>query len=561
MKRFACSSRLVDCEGGRVVSFLEARRVVAQFAGGPEYRFLFALSGTPEPFALYLQAAGATRGLTARPRFLPFNTLHQHLATDAGGETAVYLLLPWDLAPEADWRSGVPVTRTEVADLVERAERVSAALQRRTTARFLYLPAPLPPVVGFRQGERELAAALAAIAARLGALAIPAEAFSLGALFSSGCPVGGAWLGRVADMAVGALADAEKPAAKVLVTDLDNTLWSGVIAEDGAEGIDYRPQGAGYRHYVYQGLLARLRREGALLAAVSRNDLGVVLPPLRSGGMPLGEADFVAVVASYHAKSAQIGQLAAQLNLGLDSFVFIDDNPVELEEVQQALPAVLSVPFPRHDDELPGFLDRVSTLFERRELTAEDQERTEMYRRRLEVAAPVEAAGSDLTEFLRGLQMRLTVHDRSTGDRTRAVQLINKTNQFNANGRRWTAEEISAVLARGGRLFGASLADRSGSHGEIISCLIGPDGVIEAFVMSCRVFQRRVELGFLTALVGRNVVPIAVRYARTDRNEPFTRFVGDPAFGLAAEEPLQFDAAAFAIAHAEVLDLFEVTWD
>ena len=543
------------------MNFLEARRLLAGFPGGPELPFLFGLSGTADPFRLYLEAAGARRGRSTRPTFLPFNTLHQHLASEPPGVAEVFLLLPWDLVADADWRSGVPTSRTEIAGAIRGAERVASRLRDRPNAKVLYLPGPIPPVVGHAEGAHALRMGLSAIAADIGAIALPPDAFSLGAYFASGCPVGGAWLGRVADIAVGALADPAHTPAKVLVTDLDNTLWAGVIAEDGADGIEYRPEGAGYRHYVYQSLLARLRREGVLLAAVSRNDLAVVLPPLRGGGMPLGEDDFVAVVASYHAKSAQIGQLATQLNLGLDAFVFIDDNPVEREEVQQALPSVRSLPFPGHDDELPGFLDQVAALFERRDLTAEDQERTELYRRRLEGAAPVEASGSDLTQFLRGLEMRLTIHDRSTGDRTRAIQLISKTNQFNANGRRWTAEEISAVLARGGRLFGASLADRSGSHGEIISCLLGPEQGIEAFVMSCRVFQRRVEHAFLAALARMGAATAAVRFARTDRNEPFARFVQDPAFGPVDGDTLPFDAAAFAATHGDDLALFELTWD
>ena len=157
--------------------------------------------------------------------------------------------------------------------------------------------------------------------------------------------------------------------------------------------------------------------------------------------------------------------------------------------------------------------------------------------------------------------MRLIVHDRSQGDRTRAVQLINKTNQFNANGRRWSEEEIAAVLERGGRLFGASLADRAGSHGEIISCLVGPEGIIEAFVMSCRVFQRRVEHAFLVALAARGVRPSGVRYAGTERNEPFRQFVRHPAFGAPTPGRCRSTSAAFAGRNAGVLDLFDVSWD
>jgi len=543
------------------VNFLEARRLLAQFPGGPELPFLFGLSGTGDPFRLYLEASAAARGRSARPRFLPFNTLGQHLTSGAADGQEVYLLLPWDLAPETDWRSGVPAERIDVRRALHEAEEVAESLRRRPGARILYLPAPIPPLSGHAEAQRALTSGLSAIAAGLGAIQVPAAAFSLGAYFGSGCPVGGASIGEVAELAVDALTQPDAAPFKVLVTDLDNTLWSGVIAEDGFEGISFRPEGAGYRHHVYQGLLARLRGEGVLLTAVSRNDAAVVLPPLRSGQMLLHEDDFVAIVASYHAKSAQIRQLALQLNLGLDSFVFVDDNPVELEEVVQALPLVRTLAFPKHDEDLPAFLDLVAASFARRTVTEEDRDRTELYRRRLEGMAPAEAQGADLTRFLTGLEMRLVIHDRSTGDRARAVQLINKTNQFNANGRRWTDEELAAVLARGGKLFGASLADRSGSHGEIISCLVAPEGTIEAFVMSCRVFQRRVEYAFLAALARRGERLTGISYAPTERNEPFTTFVRDLAFGTETGGEMSLDAAAFAEAHHGAVALFELTWD
>lgn len=543
------------------MNFLEARRLVSQFAGGPELAFLFALSGTPEPFHLYLQAAGAKRGLSVRPRYLPFNTLRQHLARPAAAEPELYLLLPWDFVPEVDWRSGVPPARADLADAVARAEQVAAEVRRRPGARVLYLPGRIPPVSGYPAGDRALERALDSVAVRLEAVPVPREAFSLASYFASGCPVGGAWLGQVADLALDTVTAAAPEPKKVLVTDLDDTLWAGVIADEGPDGIGFTPDGAGYRHYVYQTLLARLRREGVLLAAVSRNDPAVVLPPLRSRRMPLGEDDFVTVCASYHAKSAQIRQLAQQLNLGLDAFVFVDDNPVEMAEVRDTLPEVRGLAFPTHDEDLPQFLDQLAAVFSRRDLTAEDRERTALYRRRLEGMAPVELEGGDLTRFLATLQMRLVLHDRTHGDRARAVQLINKTNQFNANGRRWTAAEVDEVLGRGGRLLSGSLADRSGSHGEILACLMGCDGIVEAFVMSCRVFQRRVELAFLVALSDQGIRPVGIRYAGTERNEPFKQFTRDALLGEPENGVLALDAAAFGARHRAVLELFGVTWD
>jgi FkbH-like protein len=204
--------------------------------------------------------------------------------------------------------------------------------------------------------------------------------------------------------------------------------------------------------------------------------------------------------------------------------VFVDDNPVELAEVSLALPAVRCVAFPVGDDALPRFCHDLSRLFARSTITPEDRERTTLYRRRLEGMAPSTLEGADLSRFLQDLGMKLTIHDRSRGDRTRALQLINKTNQFNLNGIRVSDEELERILSAGGRLYGASLADRTGDHGEILACLID-GGVISALVMSCRVFQRRVEYAFLAWLAGQPHPPTALRWAHTPRNEPFAQFV------------------------------------
>lgn len=540
------------------MTFLEARRVVSAFEGGPELEFRFAMSGTPDPFKLYLEAAGARQGHSIIPRFLPFNTLGQALASPAPSIPEVFLVLPWDFIPEADWRSGVPTTRADRGALIAAASERATLFRARPNARFLYLPAPIPPLCGTPSADAITMLALDRIAAELHAHRLPPEAFSLNAYFGSGCPVGGTWLGRVATEAIAELCRTEREPCKVLVTDLDGVLWAGVVADEGADGIAFTPEGRGYRHFTFQTLLARLRQEGTLLAAVSRNDPEVALEPLRAGRMTLREEDFVAILASYHPKSAQIRELARQLNLGLNAFVFVDDNPVELSEVAQLLPEVTCIAFPATDEGIPALFADLRARFARRELTAEDRERTEMYRRRLEGIVPVDAEGADLTAFLAGLEMRLTLHDRTSGDRTRAVQLINKTNQFNLNGRRWTDEEIAEVLEKGGRLLGASLSDRTGSHGEILALLVSDEEVVEAFVMSCRVFQRRVEHAFVCAIRDEGVAPTSMRLASTAKNGPFLQFAEDEAFGDLADGLVAFDATRFAARHGEVLSLFHV---
>ncbi|MEP6492865.1 MAG: HAD-IIIC family phosphatase [bacterium] len=515
------------------MNFLEAKRVVAGFAGGESLPFLFALSGSSEPFDLYLRAAGAAHGRSADVRLLPFNTLAQLLRSDpTPGETEVFLLTPWDFGSEADWRSGVP-ERVDEASLRNSAEEIAILVARRR-ARVLYLPAPMPLLFSDPARDAALAAWLQSLAIGLGAQILPPESFSLSGYFASGCPVGGKSIGNVARAVVELALQPRHEPKKVLVTDFDNVLWNGGIAEEGASGIAYEPHGKGYPHFVYQGFLRRLRNEGTLIAGVSRNDADVAIGPLRSGKMILTEDDFVGVIASYHAKSAQITELAGRLNLGLDAFVFVDDNPVELTEVSLALPAVRCVPFPDQADKLPAFFSELGSLFVRQETTNEDRERTVLYRRRLEGMVPSALGGADISAFLGSLGMTLTLHDRSNGDRTRAVQLINKTNQFNLNGRRVTDGEVAAALEAGGRLISASLADRTGSHGEILSCLIGPDRVITSLVMSCRVFQRRVEYAFLGWLATQPNAPVAMDWASTPRNEPFAQFVRDLATSASA---------------------------
>jgi FkbH-like protein len=540
------------------LNFLEAHRAVREFRGGERLPLLLALSGTGEPFELYLRAAGARAGRAVEARFLPFNTLAQHLLEPPSEGARVLLLAPWDLVPEADWRSGLPAAAPDESELRERALATLERVVRSRPTGLLYLPAPLPPLWPDAHRCAALADWLQSLARGLGARILPAEAFSLGSYAASGCPVSGSALGATALAAVEAALGRGRESAKVLVSDLDEVMWAGVVGEDGAEGIACAPDARGLRHFVYQTLLRRLRSEGVLIAAVSRNDPEIALAPLRTGRTLLAEEDLVVVLASYQAKSAQIQALAAQLDLGLDAFVYVDDNPVELAEVALQLPEVRREAFPSRDEELPAFLERLNAHFERRVVTAEDRDRTALYRRRLAGLAPSHMSGADLTGFLRGLGMTLRIHDRSHGSRERAVQLINKTNQFNINGRRLTDEAVAAALAAGGRLYTASLEDRTGSHGEVLGLLMTGEGTVTSFVMSCRVLQRRAEHAFLAWVAGRTPAPRRFEVAATPRNEPARQFLGDAAFEPAGDGLLGFDAAGFRSAHADDLALFQL---
>jgi FkbH-like protein len=156
--------------------------------------------------------------------------------------------------------------------------------------------------------------------------------------------------------------------------------------------------------------------------------------------------------------------------------------------------------------------------------------------------------------------MRMTVRERAFGEHMRCLQLINKTNQFNINGERVSEGDLRAILEQGGRLVGAALEDVNGSHGEVLAALIDASGTIQAFVMSCRVFQRRLEYAFLAWLSSRAYAPSRLRFAGTKRNEPARRFLNEV---LAGAQPglIQFDGKRLATDHAADLALFHIVDD
>lgn len=540
------------------MNFLQAHAAVTAFQGGPPLHLRLACSAVTATLDLFVRAHAAQAGHEARVETLPFNSLAQHLRTPAvAGEVEVFLLFPWDFVPTLDWRTGFPPRTPDEAEIQAAIAGQVGLLAQRPNARCVYLRAPFAPTMGTLAASESLASTIEAAALGLGATVLPAASFNLATYLQSGNPFASGSLSDVAASIVRAAVTRNSELKKVLVTDLDNTLWSGVIGEDGVAGIQYGPEGRGYPFFIYQSLLRKLRNSGVVLVAVSKNDPDLALAPFKSGEMVLGEADFVAVVASYHSKSAQLKQLAQELNLGLDSLVFVDDNPVEIAEVRQALPAVECIAFESDPARLPQVLARLVGFFGKVAVTAEDAQRTELYRLRAGSVLPSAAAGADLSEFLASLAMKLTIRERTAADYARCLQLINKTNQFNINGRRIAEAELQSMLAGGGRLIGATLEDRNGSHGEVIACLVDPHGTLEAFVMSCRVFQRRAEFAFSAWLATQPYAPRQIRYIGTERNEPVRQFLEK--LGLEASDGLlPFDASRIRTAEAEALRLFEL---
>lgn len=543
--------------------FLEAHRMLTQLQDGKCLNLCLCMSGLITPLTLQLQAEAAKKGYKLDLRSLPFNTLVQHLYHSPNlDEIEVFLLFPWDFCGECNWRTGLNVTPPPIESMLAQAKIITDKLTKRKEARILYVPAPLPPIFSFQAATFALAAGIESLIESLNVTKLSPEDFDLVNFLRSGFPLHSQYLERIAQTAVTVALDDSKTQhatfepCKILVTDLDNTLWGGIIAEEGMESITFNPEGKGYRYFLYQSFLKKLKNEGILLAAVTRNDLNTVLPILQSNRMVLSEEDFVTVIASYNSKSAQVKQLMEQLNLGKTSFVFVDDNPLELAEVEPVLSAEHCLTFPASDDKMIVFLENLAVFFSRITITEEDRKRTDLYRQRLKSITPSDIEGTDLTDFLKDLNMVLTIHDHSIGNWDRCIQLINKTNQFNLNGRQIDEIALNDTLKKGGRLFSASLEDRTGNHGEILSCLIDTEGMMEYFVLSCRVFQREVEFAFLLWLLNQPQPPIKMRFISTAHNKPLQNFLQMIEMSIEQDGLVEFNAKQFQQRYAQKSDLF-----
>jgi len=314
---------------------------------------------------------------------------------------------------------------------------------------------------------------------------------------------------------------------KCLVLDLDNTLWGGVIGDDGLDGIVLGQGNAlGEAFCAFQRYARDLAQRGVILAVCSKNDQhNALLPFERHPDMVLRRDDIACFAASWDDKATALRSIARQLNIGLDALVFADDNPFERNIVRRELPMVAVPELPLDPALFPAMIARAG-FFESLTLTTEDTARTRQYRENVERDAAREQA-TDMPSYLRSLDMSLHWGRVNEVDQARVVQLINKTNQFNLTTRRYADNEIAALLHDpSALLLQMRLADRFGDNG-IISVLIGyladPETLeIDTWLMSCRVLGRQVEQAALGILAGEarrmGARRLVGRYRPSDKN-------------------------------------------
>jgi FkbH-like protein len=293
---------------------------------------------------------------------------------------------------------------------------------------------------------------------------------------------------------------------KCLVLDLDNTLWGGVVGDDGVQGLLLgRDHPVGEAFVDFQRYVRNLRRRGVLLAVCSKNDLENAKEGFSHPDSVLKLDDFSVFKANWDPKPENIAVIAAELNIGLDSIVFVDDNPVERALVAERLPEV-SVPDVGSDVSLFASVLEQERYFELRKLVGDDIERAGYYLTNTQRNACL-SEFNDYGEFLASLEMTATIEAFCPVYFDRITQLANKTNQFNLTTRRYTNAEIESIAHDPNylTLYGR-LVDRFGDNG-LVSIIIGAvhdDRVeLQAWLMSCRVLKREMEVAMFDALIER----------------------------------------------------------
>ena len=336
---------------------------------------------------------------------------------------------------------------------------------------------------------------------------------------------------------------------KCLVFDLDNTLWGGVIGDDGLEGIVLgEGSAAGEAHLALQRYAKQLKERGVILAVCSKNDPAIAERAFRDHPeMLLRRSDISAFVANWDDKAENLKTIADRLNIGLDSLVFVDDNPVERARIRQSLPMVAVPELPKDIAHYVRCLADAG-YFEAVAFTSEDRQRTEQYAANAERESLFEVSES-LDDFLRGLQMSVVFGPFTAADLVRVTQLFNKTNQFNTTTKRYSAEEIANFAAAEETVsLQFRLLDRYGDNGLVSAMILRPDPKqpeifeIDNWVMSCRVFGRQLEFEAMNIAVEqirrRGVRALRADYIPTSKNGVIGKLYSSLGFSSVSDNAL-----------------------
>jgi FkbH-like protein len=472
-------------------------------------------------------------------------------------QDALAIFIEWqDLDPRLGIRSLGGWKVTDVADIVESAKSSAARLDRVIGQAATAVPIcicmptlPLPPLfpnpapeaasteLQLRQLTASLAASLSTISHIRMLQSQSLDEFSpLSARHDAqselmtGFPYKLPHASTVAEL-IATLIQNPVP-KKGLITDLDDTLWAGILGEVGPQNISWSLDNHTHIYGLYQQFLASLASSGVLIGAASKNDATLVEEALQRKDLLLARESIYPVAAHWGRKSESVHRILKTWNISSEDVVFIDDSPMEVAEVNDAFPTMECIVFPKDDDQaVLNLLKRLRTIFGKRHVTPEDSIRSKSIRAAEASRESSMLSGGTLDDFLRNANAHIRLDFGNSNDE-RAFELINKTNQFNLNGKRLTAVEWKDYLSDPAAfLMTVSYEDKYGPLGKIAALLGKVDQKtirLDHWVMSCRAFSRRIEQQSLEQLFEKfDAEEIIFDYRATPRNGPLQEFFAD----------------------------------
>jgi FkbH-like protein len=471
-------------------------------------------------------------GFDYRIRMAPYNQVFQ-LLLDPAGALASNDGVNVVLVRFEDWAHDPAHLETDIRHF---GASLNAAAQSFAAPLIVCICAASPEFdAGFQTRMEDLVAAVAANLATVH-LVTPREIDGLYPVAQAHDPLGDklghipytpAYFAALATMVARKIHALRTPPYKVIALDCDDTLWRGICGEDGPQGVVVDPP----RKALQEFMLAQ-QAQGMLLTLCSKNNVEDALDTFRlHPEMALRMDHFAAWRINWSSKAANLAALAEELELDLDTFILVDDNPRECREVESAHPQVLTLALPQPDEEIPEFLRHV-WAFDRLRVTDEDRARPAMYAQSLDRQRAEKQAAS-LDDFLRSLLLEVRIAPMSPKDLARVAQLTQRTNQMNFTTVRRSESDIQALLESGkAECLTTHVSDRFGSYG-LAGAMIFRGGVdslaIDTFLLSCRALGRGVEHRMLAALgeiaQQRGLAAVEARYVRSQRNRPALLFL------------------------------------
>jgi FkbH-like protein len=523
----------------------------------------------------YLRYAGRGDGLDVQLHWGDFDNILQEASGNASGvigqDPKAIIVCLW--LPAFSNLFGASFPRATLSEVLEEQERILGyctatlrALRQKTTAPILWLqfePPAIPSgdissINGHDRHRAAISALNTALAEDLAAagnawlvdLGACVERTGVAAFYDwrywhlARAPFSRTGMAQVAFELAKYVRALSGRTRKCLVLDCDNTLWGGVVGEDGVDGVAIGPQHPGSAYREFQHEILNLHHRGVLLALCSKNNEQDVLEVLRSRDeMLLREEHFAHICVNWNDKASNLRQIASDLNIGLDSLVFVDDSEFEIDLIRTTLPEVQTLLVPPRAAESRALLAGCG-WFDTLTTTEEDRHRSQMYRAEAS-RRTAQAQFTDLREYLQSLQMTVIVRQAADADLDRAAQLCQRTNQFNLTSRRYTRDELAAVVVDPARLLLLlKLSDRFGDYGTVGLCVLitnGDEAVFDTFLLSCRVLGRGVETAFLTlcaqAAVRTGATRLIGRYIETSKNGQVADFYPRHGFTVTDRAP------------------------